>query len=286
VLAVLLALTASVAWGSGDFLGGLASRRRHHAAVLMVSQACAVAVLAAVVAAGAGAWPGLGAVWPAVAAGAATGVGLLALYRSLAVGTMGVIAPLFTLSTCMPVLWGLASGDRPSALQAGGIALALGGLVLTSRAGGSGRRGTARGRGARRLPPGAPTAILAAAMIGLGLIGLDASADAEPLWTIGLARTTTLLVIAAMAARRLADVRALARRPGAVPLIGLLDTGGMACFTLATTSGLLSVVTVLATLYPAVTVLLARAVLRERLGGGQAAGVVLVLAGAALVAGG
>jgi drug/metabolite transporter (DMT)-like permease len=123
-------------------------------------------------------------------------------------------------------------------------------------------------------------------MIGLGLIGLDASADAEPLWTIGLARTTTFVVIAAMAAGRLADVRALARRPGAVPLIGLLDTGGMACFTVATTSGLLSVVTVLATLYPVVTVLLARAVLGERLHGGQAAGVVTVLLGAALVAGG
>src|SRR5687767_12531337 len=133
MLAIGLALGASVVWGLGDFLGGLKSRGLHVLAVLALSQ---VAGLAAVVV-----WlgmsgddrPGVGTLVVAGAAGVAGAVGLAALYRGMAIGAMGIVAPISAVAAAVPFAVGVASGERPSAIQIAGILVALVGVALASR---------------------------------------------------------------------------------------------------------------------------------------------------------
>jgi drug/metabolite transporter (DMT)-like permease len=277
VLAVSLALCASLSWGTGDFLGGRASRRLHVLTVLATSQ---LAGLAAVVV-----WALLsGDALPpatdlALAAGAGLGgaVGLAALYRGMAVGAMGIVAPISALSPLVPLTVGLATGEQPSPLQLAGIVVALGGVLLVSR--------EPSGSGSWRAA-GTGLALLAATAFGLYFVLLDGAADASVPWAVTVARATsvTVAVLAALV------VGATLRPPlGMLPalvVVGVADVGANALFALATTRGLLSVVSVLASLYPVVTVVLARALLGERLAASQRAGGAAALAGAALIASG
>ena len=130
--AIALALAASVSWGVGDFLGGTSSRRISALAVLAVSEVAGLALALVVVAASGEPWPGEAALW-AVGAGVAGMAGLGALYRGMAVGAIGVVAPVSAASAVIPVGVGLATGDRPSGLQLGGVAVALVGVALASR---------------------------------------------------------------------------------------------------------------------------------------------------------
>jgi drug/metabolite transporter (DMT)-like permease len=299
VLAALLALGTSLSWGVSDFLGGLAARRRHAAAVLLVGQLCGLVAIALAVVVLSPSWPGLASMWPAAAAGVGWALGILALYRALAIGPIGVVAPLLTLSQPIPVIAGIATGDRPSALQVAGMVLAFVGLVAAVRptpeveadasretAGAAGERDRRRSR----LPLGIVLALVAALLLGSELIGIDASAQESPLWTLAVARVAGVVVIGLLAMtvlpRARADTAALVRRPGNVPFVGLLDVAGVAFFALATNDGTLSVVSMLATLFPAVTVVLARVVLHERLSARRLAGSGVLLVGALLLAAG
>lgn len=280
MIAPALALAASLCWGLSDFLGGVQSRRRPAAAVLVVSQSAALAALTLVMVSAAAAWPGAAAMWPAVVSGVLLGAGLLLLYSALSMGRMSVVAPIFATSAFVPVLWGLASGDRPGAVQVAGMGVALAGVILSAR-GADGRSGAR----AQRLA--IVVAALAALALGCNLVAIDAAADADPLWAVFVARcalTATVVAYALLRAR--GEVGAAVRRPGWLPLIGLVDTTATTCFAVASTHGMLSVVTVLATLYPAVTVMLARVVLGERMVPVQRVGVAAAFAGIVLVAGG
>ncbi|HWH06479.1 MAG TPA: DMT family transporter [Gaiellaceae bacterium] len=274
--AVLLALGAGLSYGVGDFLGGLSARRARVLTVLALSQATgAVAV---------GAWAfaerepflGVGAVAAAGAAGVCGVVGLGALYRGMAVGAMGVVAPISSVAAAIPFAYGVARGERPSLLQFVGVLIALGGLALVSRS--PGARATA-------VAAGVGLALIAAVGFGLYFVFLDEAASESVPWTVLVARLTSLaLVLALVAASR------TTLRPGPllVPIlaVGLCDVSANVLFALATTRGLLSIVSVLTSLYPAVTVALAAVVLRERVTGMQLAGAAAVLAGAALISAG
>src|SRR5262245_43800411 len=211
----------------------------------------------------------------AVLAGLCGTVGLAALYRGLAVGDMSVVAPISATAAVVPVLVGVATGDRPSAGQGVGIAMALGGVVLVSL---EPRAGGARGRAA-----GVGLAVVAALSFGVLLVALDAASEGDPLWSTLVMRSTslTLFVVAALVVRP--SFALAAADVGALAVIGLLDAGGNALFALASTRGLLTVVAVLAQLYPVVTVLLARFLLGERVSGSQRVGVAGALAGVALI---
>jgi drug/metabolite transporter (DMT)-like permease len=274
----LLALTSSLLWGAGDFLGGTTSRRLPAVAVVGVSQALALvvfglaALLAGEIAAG---MPLVGWAWSA-AAGLSGMVGLVAFYSALARGTMGVVAPLAALGVLVPVAVGLLAGERPNTWQLVGALLGVLGGVLAS-----GPELTSRAAG---LPMA--LALLAGLSFGLVFVFLAEGSEDSPLLTLVGMRTTSVLVlvVVALSVRSLGGVGA--RDLPLLGLIGLLDGGANLAYAVATTQGLLSLVAVLASLYPAVTVVLARLVHHERMSRVQDLGVAAAVAGVVLVAAG
>jgi drug/metabolite transporter (DMT)-like permease len=279
VAALLLAFASSVSWGAGDFLGGLKSRRLPVLNVLVASQVTGFLLIGAFVAIrGEGPPGGDLALWGPLS-GLAGAIGLAAFYRGLAVGKMGVVAPISATAAVVPLVVGVAGGDRPETAQSVGVALALVGVVLASREEVGGRLGgpTARGAG---------LALVSALGFGLFFVGIDRASDDDVAWAILANRATsvTVLVLAfavlrpPLAARR-SDVPVLAT-------IGMLDIGANAMFAVASTQGLVSLVSVLGSLYPLTTVGLAAVVLGERPHRTAQVGVVLALTGVALIAAG
>jgi uncharacterized membrane protein len=237
--------------------------------------------VALVVAVGGHAMPSLADLWPAAAGGIAGAIALAAFYRGLAIGTMSIVAPISATGAAVPVLFGLATGDRPGAVVLGGIVLAVIGVVFAARE--EAPEGSRAAAVARR---SVLLALVAALGFGTFFIGMDASADADVFWALLAARTASgsMLLVAVAIVRP-----PLPREPRTVAFIaavGLGDLAANACFAAATNEGLLSVVSVLASLYPVVTVLLARAVLGERVRREQAVGIAAALAGVALIASG
>ena len=275
--ALALAVGAALAWGLGDFLGGLKSRTLHVLTVLAISQAAGFAAVLVWLAVSGDAFPGGAATAWAVAAGVGGCVGLGALYRGMAVGAMGIVAPVSAVSAVIPFTVGVASGERPGALQVAGIVLALAGVALASREPAERGGGRAAGVG---------LALLAALGFGLYFVFLDRAADESVPWAVATARgSSSLLAVGA------AIVVGASLRPGRIHMpvlvaVGLCDVGANVLFGLASARGLLSVVSVLASLYPIVTVGLAALLLHERIAPTQRVGVAGALAGAALITAG
>ena len=275
--AIALALAASTCWGVGDFLGGVSARRLPTLTVLAVSELAGLAAIAVVVAAMRDPAPGAAAAAAAVGAGLAGAVGLGALYRGMAVGAIGVVAPISAASAALPVVVGLARGERPGAAQLLGIVLVLTGVALVSRE---------PGPAGARLAAGVGLAFVAALSFGLYFVFIDAASDDGAVWAVFISRGTA--TAAAMgAAIALGVLRAAGRRDLPVLcLVGAFDVGANALLALALNEGLISLVAVLSSLYPVITILLARAVLRERVARPQAAGIGGALAGVALISAG
>jgi drug/metabolite transporter (DMT)-like permease len=279
--AVALGVAAALCWGCADFLGGIRARRLTLATVLLGSQLTGLAVVAAVVGVAGLEAPAGEDVVPAVIAGVSQLVGIAALYRALAIGTMSVISPVSASgAAAVPVIVAIATGERPDALQATGMVAAFTGVFLATRVEQAATDGGDRREG---------LALSAVAALGFGgfYVGMDAAIDgANPFWALLVARSAAMAVLLVA----LAGLRpGLGGDRGLLPslaLIGLLDVGANACFALGADTGLLSVVAVLASLYPVATVVLARALLGERLVPIQAAGVTIALAGVALIAAG
>jgi drug/metabolite transporter (DMT)-like permease len=272
-LAVLLALASSVAWGTADFGGGLVSRRLPTLAVTVVSQSAGFVALLVALAVAGGSVNGrsfaLG-----LAAGAGGGLGLAAFYRALAVGTMSIVSPVVACGAVVPFTISLATGERPSDIALGGAVVALVGAVLASA---EESRAPARGRARAIL-----LAVIAAGCLGVFtyFLGLG-SREGSALSTLLGARVGSLTCLLLLAGSREATVRLGVRHLPVVAAIGLADVGANALFALASGHGLLALVSVLGSLYPVTTVLLAHVVLGERLTPFQLAGVGVALAGVA-----
>ncbi|HEY3021569.1 MAG TPA: EamA family transporter [Solirubrobacteraceae bacterium] len=279
MVAVVCALGASACWGLADFFGGLQSRRlRTVTVVLGVETAGLLIVVALVLATGKPAPGAPEAAW-AVGAGLAGVVGLGAFYRALAVGTMSIVAPVSSTGVALPVLVGLAGGDRLSAAQAVGLACAVVGVLLAGR-----QADDHPQAGANRA--GVLLALAAAAGFGTYFLGAAQAAEGGVLWTLLLGRAAAVPVLAAVAAAARAPMIPAPADAARLAATGALDLAATGLYALATTQGLLAVVAVLGALYPVTTVLLARALLAERLTRAQDAGVVVALAGVALIAAG
>jgi drug/metabolite transporter (DMT)-like permease len=280
MVAVALALGSSVMWGLADFLGGVQARRVPLAAVMLVSQGAALAVLAAVVTLLAGDPPPFADLWPAAAGGLAGAIALSAFYRGLAIGTMSIVAPISATGALVPVVVGLATGDRPSALQVVGMAVAVTGVVLASREESDDADAAQDSRRSIAL------ALVAALGFGSFFVGMERAAEADVTWALFAARSASvgLLTLAVLIARP--GLRAPAPALAILTGVGLMDLGANALFAVASTKGLLSVVGVLGSLYPIATIVLARVVLGERVRRVQEVGIVLAMAGVAAIAGG
>ena len=280
MFAIALGLAASLSWGVGDFLGGLQSRRMPVVAVVLGSQLAGLS-LAVVIVAIRGTGPPGGDFFAYAAASSVGGiVGLTAFYKALSIGAMGVVAPLSSTGAVIPLVVGLATGDTLTTLQAAGIALAIAGVVLASR------EASDEAKGSASVAKGAGLALVSAIGFGFFFVMIAHASDADVLWAVCVNRTVSalLLSVALLVTRpklglRVRDMRVLA-------LVGVLDIAATWFFAVATTKGLVSVVAVLASLYPIVTVVLARVVLHERLHAIQRVGAAAALAGVALISAG
>ncbi|MFB6847138.1 EamA family transporter [Streptomyces sp. NPDC056373] len=285
-MTALFALATSLLWGLADFGGGLLTRRTPALTVVVVSQSIAVAVLGAVVAA-TGGWSEAGPqLWFAVAAGLVGPVAMLAFYKALALGPMGVVSPLGSIGVVVPVGVGLVLGERPGLLQFAGILVAVAGVCL---AGGPQFRGAPVQRQAIVLT------LLAA--FGFGAV-MALIAEASTTLT-GLFLALFVQRVTNVAAGGLALCVSVRRGSPALPadgfpwrslpalaFVGLADVAANGTYSIAAQHGPVTVAAVLASLYPVVTAVAARGVLRERLRAVQAAGAGLALAGTVLLASG
>jgi drug/metabolite transporter (DMT)-like permease len=280
VIAIALGLAASVSWGVADFLGGMQSRRMPVVAVVLGSQLAGLVLVGVIVAVRGEAPPGGDFVIFAALSSLGGIVGLTAFYKALSIGAMGVVAPLSSTAAIIPVAVGIGTGDRPSAVQGIGVAVAIAGVVLASR------EASDEARSSPAVSAGVGFALISAVGFGCFFLAIDRASDDDVLWAVCVNRTVsvTLLGAALLALRpqvglRGADMRTLA-------IVGVLDIAANGAFALAATKGLVSVVAVLSSLYPVMTVLLARIVLKERLRAVQRAGAVLALLGVALISAG
>jgi drug/metabolite transporter (DMT)-like permease len=274
-VSLLLSLCSAVAYGLSDFVGGVVTRRASVWQVAATSQAAATVLTIGLVATNLGA-PGLGDVsWGAVA-GIGSGAGNVSIYQGLAQGRMAVVAPLSAIvAAALPVVVGFSSGERPGILAVIGVLTALPAvwLVSTSRTGlrGAERRNVALGL-----------------MAGLGF-GVQFSALGQVREQAGLTPLVVSQVVSVIAIASAAAVKSTPWLPrdrhsrlGAVA--GLLAGAATLCFQLAVQRGPLAIAGVVASLYPAVTVLLAALVLREGIQRSQGAGLALATIAIALIA--
>jgi drug/metabolite transporter (DMT)-like permease len=270
---IALALGASLAWGVADFFGPLKGRTLGALRVLLYAQLGGLVVIAVAIAIR-GQGPESAAALFAVPAAISGTLGLYAYYRGIAVGAISVVAPIAGVSAAVPVIVGIASGDHLSALTAAGITCALVGVFLASRE---------PGRGGPRIAAGVGLALLAAIGFGGYFPPMHAAGHADFWWASLFFRATSTCVIVAAIAIRRPNVAVAAGLVPVLALIGIGDMLGNVLFAAASRGGLVSVTSVLASLYPIVTVVLARVVLSERVARSQEAGIVLTLAGVALI---
>jgi drug/metabolite transporter (DMT)-like permease len=283
-MVILLGLAAAVLYGSGDFLGGMATRRAHVLTVLMLANSAGVIVALAAATMSSDPVRLAGLAW-GVSAGLIGGLGLLIFYVGLAAGPMSVVAPLSGLvSTVLPVAVALGEGERPGAGVYAGALLCLVAIVMASSAGGTGSANRPGRRG-----PGRAIAygVASGAAFGVFFLLIRNAGQSGELWPVAAGRIGELavVVIAAAALRRGllprgSDIRLLLAAAGA----GVIDVVANICYVAATRTGMLGLAVVLASLYPGVTVLLARVVLGERLRPLQRAGLGLAAIGILLVA--
>ena len=281
-MAIALALSAALAYGSADFVGGLAARRTSPLLTAFGAQVSGLLVLLV-------ALPFLGPATPTahdLAFGAIAGLfggsGLVLLYRALAAGPMSVVAPTTALSaSVVPILAGIVLGERPGPLALAGIAVSLVAIVLITRE--------------RAVEPhavaGRQVLLLAlggGAIFGLFFVFLHQTSSTAGLWPLLAARLTSVPLLAVLVARQEGpawlESFELPRLTKPVVVSGTLDMGANICYLLALRHGMLAVVAALTGLYPASTIVLAQSHLRERLhlpqvvGLGVAAGAAILIA--------
>lgn len=272
-MAAVLALLSSGIWGTADFLGGMATKRRPALAVYLGGQVFGfVFVLAVMVVRQAWLDPS-GYLWWGVATGLIGVIAMMAFYNALATAPMGLIAPMVALSVVIPVAWALLRGETPSAPQFIGIGLAIAGVLLAS------------GPELSAAPSARPLILAGIATLGFGAmyITMAEGSHASPTMTMVTFRCTSMVILVGVVLVT-RSVGGLTR--GDIPILAAIGVGDGAAnlmFGFAITMGLMSTTTVLSSLYPVVTAILAAVVLRERLRAVQYVGVVVTMSGVLLI---
>ena len=270
---IVLALAASLSWGIADYFGPLQSRRIGIWPVLFWSQVGGLTMLLIPTLAQLQLPNRSGLLWAVPAAASAT-VGLASYYRGMSVGAMSVVAPITGASAAIPVAYGLALGDKTTLIGLIGLIVAIVGIVLVS---------TEHESGVRRVAAGAGFALLAALGFGLYFPPMHAAGRAGFWWAATIYRLAAVGFIFLVIKARKANLSLRPRDFPIVAAIGCGDSLGVLLFAAASGHGLVSVTSVLASLYPVVTIGLAAFLLRERLGRLQRVGILLAVSGAALV---
>ena len=276
-----LALVSALCWGTADFFGGLTTRRLGFVLVGAVSQAAGLVAIGLVVVLTHAPMPDGRGFALGAAAGLCATIGLGALYQGLAVGPMSIIAPITALEVIVPVGAGFIRGDRPTSVQIVGMVLAILGVVLAARETAA-DEDAVRGR-----VPGVVYGIVAALFLGLLVTFLNEAGKQSALWAAFSLRLVSVpIFLVALLVTRAWDRRPTRRDAGAMVGVGVLDNLANVTFAYAGQTGLLALISVVGSLYPVTTVLLARSVLHERLTRSQWAGVAIAFTGVGLIAAG
>lgn len=268
-----LALLGSLMWGVADFLGGLISKTYKVAYVLVISQAFGLVTMAIYFFVANEQWD-----WRAGAMASLASFsgffGMMSFYKALATGTMGIVSPIASLGAIVPVVVGLASGEQPSSMQFLGILFALLGVALAS---GPELSGASAAK---------PVLLAIGAAIGFGacFIFLKEGGAYSVSTTMILMRVQSVFMALILVLRAKSAVKVQPKHLGLLVLVGAFDVLANVTFSIAAQSDLLSLVSVLSSLYPVVTVLMAWIILKERLMTIQYVGIVVALFGVTQIA--
>ena len=262
-MGILLGLAAALLYGGSDFAGGLLSRRLGFVRVTVIGSAAAAALAWVALIVSHGPEPSVRAVAWGLASGLGGGVGTLVLYRGLARGQMSVVGPVSAVGAAIvPVAVGLALGERPSVLAAAGVLVALPAIVLVAASGG------VRGR----LGAGLSDGLVAGLAFGILFVGLAQAGRNAGLWPVATEQTSALLPVLAVAVKSREPIPIAIRAAGLPALAGAAGMAASLLYFYATHFAMLATAAVLVSLYPGVTVLLARTILQERFTDAQRAG--------------
>jgi uncharacterized membrane protein len=280
IMGIVLGLAAALLYGSSDFAGGVASRQLGSLRVTVIGAAVATVLAWAVLLASNGPGPSVHAVAWGLASGLAGGAGTLVLYRGLARGQMSVVGPVSAVGAAVvPVAAGVALGERPGPLVIVGVVVALPAIVLVAT---SGRPASGSARGL--LGGGLPEGVAAGLAFGILFIGLAQAGRDDGLWPVASEQTGALLVTLAAVVRARPSLRVPVRAAVLPVLAGASGMAATVAYFYATHFSLLAIAAVLVSLYPGVTVLLARVLLHERFSPAQRVGLGLCALAVAAIA--
>jgi drug/metabolite transporter (DMT)-like permease len=274
--AIALALGSSLVYGFSDFLGGVKSRAWPLLTVLLISQGSALVVLAFAVVPFGDPPQGEFLLYAALA-GITEAVGVAALYRGLSVGMISIVAPVAATAPVFPIVAGILIGEFPSPIRAAGLGLAVAGIVLTA---------------CRQLEADLAPGVIASSIIfgllsavGFGsfYVALDAASEGSVAWSLLMARFTAVILFIGAFAARPVQLRMKPAELAAIAAIGVLIIVADSMYAVASTEGLLSVVAVLSSLYPVVTIALAHFLLGEHIDRRRRIGIAMVLCAVALI---
>lgn len=273
-MTVLLALLSAILGGASDFAGGTISRRLPPQLVVGASQLAGGLFIAGVAVMSGALHDPSGYVGWGVGAGATLGIGLVSFYAALAAGTMSVVAPIAALGVGVPFAWGLVSGEAPSSIQLLGVLLGVAGIALVC--------------GPEISAAAVSRSLLLAAVAGVSLgasMAMTAQgAQISVIMTVGVSKLTVLVPLCCLALLKGTVGKVMAPDVLVFLLIAASDVGATLSFAFASTRGLISLVAVIASLYPVVTVLLARVFQHERMSSSQTVGIVSSMVGVACIA--
>lgn len=274
ILVIFFSLAAAATWGAADFGGGFATKRASVYSVVIITQAVGLVLLPFLALYFSEEFPPMNGMFWGFVAGVAGSLGLLALYHALSMGKMGVVAPISAVvAVALPVVYGAFNEGLPAGHQIAGFVIAIAAMWLISSTGEKGE--------IKKQDVVYP--LLAGVGFGIFFISVDLFSESAVFWPLTVAKLSAVVVILGFALlRRSATVPS----KGVLPLIilaGLFDTGGTLFFALASQVGRLDIATVIASLYPGSTVLLAWILLKEHLSSMQWIGIVLALAAIALI---
>jgi drug/metabolite transporter (DMT)-like permease len=276
VPAIALALGSSLVYGVSDFLGGLKSRSLPLLSVLLVSQGSALIVLAVIVIAAGEEPPSGRFLLYAGIAGLAEAIGVAAFYRGLAVGVMSIVSPIAATAPVVPVVAAIALGELPGAVQSAGLVLAVAGIAIISVE-------SHQGSSSRDLAPSILLGLVTALGFGGFLVAMDAASEGSVVWALFITRLTAVASFTSVFLGRRAQLDVQPTELPVLALIGVLIIAADSMYAIASTEGLLSVVAVLSSLYPVVTIALARFYLQERLQLRQQLGAAASVSGVVLI---
>ena len=278
MISIGLAMTACMGWGIADFIGGLKSRDIPTLMILIISNGVGLCLLGAILAGSAKPVTSDPSLAWAVPAGI-VGIGAMyLLYKSLSMGTMSILAPVSATGVILPVIWGIINGDQLTVLTMAGMAVAFAGTLLAVME-------PTKENHRSRWTKGFGHALGAAVCIGFYFILMDKASGTDPLWASMIMRSSTFAFLIPVILVARIPFALKARHLPVIVLMGMVDTMAAFAFAMAAQSGMLSIVALISSLYPAVTVLLSAVIIRERINRIQTTGVVLAIAGVVLISG-